>query len=48
VRRRGAPGYDPFGPDGANFNNLVGTDVLDAVSGTASRKSGLCEIWRAV
>ena len=48
MRRRGAPGYDPFGPDGANFNNLVGTDVLDAVSGTASRKSGLCEIWRAV
>ena len=44
----GAPGYDPFGPDGANFNNLVGTDVLDPVSGTASHKSSLCEIRRAV
>ena len=44
----GAPGYDPFGPDGANFNNLIGTDVLDPVSGTASHKSVLCEIQPAV
>ena len=44
----GAPGYDPFGADGANFNNLVGTEMLDPVSGTASHKSGLCEIRRAV
>ena len=44
----GAPGYDPFGPDRANFNNLVDTDVLDPVCGTASHTSGLCEIQRAV
>jgi len=40
----GAPGYDPFGPSGANFNLLIGTAVLDPVSGTASHRSYLCEI----
>ena len=43
----GAPGYDPFGPDGANFNLLIGTAALDPVSGTASHRSYLCEIRRA-
>ncbi len=40
----GAPGYDPFGPMGANFNLLIGTAVRDPVSGTASHRSYLCEI----
>jgi anaerobic selenocysteine-containing dehydrogenase len=40
----GAPGYDPFGPMGANFNQLIGTAALDPVSGTASHRSYLCEI----
>ena len=40
----GAPGYDPFGPMGANFNLLIGTAALDPVSGTAPHKSYLCEI----
>ena len=40
----GAPGYDPFGPDGANFNLLIGSTALDPVSGTASHRSYLCEI----
>jgi anaerobic selenocysteine-containing dehydrogenase len=40
----GAPGYDPFGPTGANFNLLIGTAVTDPVSGTASLRSYLCEI----
>jgi anaerobic selenocysteine-containing dehydrogenase len=40
----GAPGYDPFGPQGANFNQLIGTAALDPVSGTASHRSYLCEI----
>jgi anaerobic selenocysteine-containing dehydrogenase len=40
----GAPGYDPFGPTGANFNLLIGVDALDPVSGTASHRSYLCEI----
>ncbi len=42
----GAPGYDPFGPDGANFNLLIGTAATDPVSGTASHRSYLCEIRR--
>ena len=40
----GAPGYDPFGPQGANFNLLIGSAALDPVSGTASHRSYLCEI----
>jgi anaerobic selenocysteine-containing dehydrogenase len=43
----GAPGYDPFGPDGANLNLIIGTAALDPVSGTASHRSYLCEIRRA-
>jgi anaerobic selenocysteine-containing dehydrogenase len=43
----GAPGYDPFGPSGANFNLLIGSAALDPVSGTASHRSYLCEIRRA-
>jgi anaerobic selenocysteine-containing dehydrogenase len=42
------PGYDPFGPLGANFNLLIGTETLDPVSGTASHRSYLCEIRRVV
>jgi anaerobic selenocysteine-containing dehydrogenase len=40
----GAPGYDPFGSMGANFNLLIGTAARDPVSGTASHKSYLCDI----
>ncbi len=43
----GAPGYDPFGPEGANLNLIIGTAVRDPVSGTASHRSYLCEIRRA-
>jgi anaerobic selenocysteine-containing dehydrogenase len=43
-----APGYDPFGTLGANLNLLIGTATLDPVSGTASLRSYLCEIRRAV
>ena len=42
----GAPGYDPFGPQGANFNLLIGSTAVDPVSGTASHRSYLCEIRR--
>jgi anaerobic selenocysteine-containing dehydrogenase len=42
----GAPGYDPFGPTGANFNLLVGTAVRDPVSGTASHRACACEVRR--
>ena len=43
----GAPGYEPFEPDGANLNLIIGGTALDPVSGTASHKSYLCEIRRA-
>jgi hypothetical protein len=42
-----APGYDPFGPLGANFNLLIGSTAVDSVSGTASHRSYLSEIRRA-
>jgi anaerobic selenocysteine-containing dehydrogenase len=42
----GASGYNPFGPDGANFNLLIGRDVLDPVSGTPSLRAYLFEIRR--
>jgi anaerobic selenocysteine-containing dehydrogenase len=41
------PVTTPFGPDGANLNLIIGTAVLDPVSGTASHRSYLCEIRRA-
>jgi anaerobic selenocysteine-containing dehydrogenase len=41
-----ASGYDPFGPEGANFNLLIGSAALDPVSGTASHRAYLCEIHR--
>ena len=40
----GAPGFEPFGPQSANFNQLIGTGARDPVSGTASHRSYLCEI----
>ena len=43
----GAPGFDPFGPESANFNRLIGTAARDPVSGTASHRSYLCEICLA-
>jgi anaerobic selenocysteine-containing dehydrogenase len=43
----GMPSRDPFGPESANINLLIGTAVRDPVSGTASHRSYLCEIRRA-
>jgi anaerobic selenocysteine-containing dehydrogenase len=40
----GAPAYDPFGREGANFNLLIGSDTRDPISGTASHRAYLCEI----
>jgi anaerobic selenocysteine-containing dehydrogenase len=44
----GEPGYDPFGPESANYNLLIGTAERDPVSGTPALRSYLCEIRRAV
>ena len=40
----GVTGYDPFGPMGANYNLLIGSDTLDPISGTAAHRSYLCEV----
>lgn len=46
-RELDAPGYDPFGPEGANFNLIIGSQAVDPVSGTASHRAYLCEIRAA-
>jgi len=43
----GAPGYDPFGPDGANFNLIIGNAAIDPVSGSVPHRAYLCQIRRA-
>ncbi|HET7714022.1 MAG TPA: molybdopterin-dependent oxidoreductase [Bauldia sp.] len=40
----GAPGYDPFGPDGANLNLLIDRRAVDPVSGTAPHRSFMCDV----
>ena len=42
----GAPGYDPFGPDGSNLNLVIGGDARDPISGTAPHRAYLCEVRR--
>lgn len=41
-----APGYDPYGPDGANLNLLLDRRAVDPVSGTVPHRSFLCQIAR--
>jgi len=43
----GAPGYDPFGPDGANYNLIIGNAAIDPISGSVPHRAYLCEIRRA-
>jgi len=40
----GAPGYDPFGPEGANFNLVIGNEAIDPVSGSVPHRAYLCQI----
>ena len=40
----GAPGYDPFGPDGAKFNLIIGNDAIDPVSGSVPHRAYLGEV----
>jgi anaerobic selenocysteine-containing dehydrogenase len=42
----GAPGYNPFGPDGANLNLVISGEARDPISGTASHRAYLCEVRR--
>jgi len=43
----GAPGYDPFSETGANFNIIIGSDVVDPISGSVPHRAYVCEIRRA-
>lgn len=41
-----APGFEPFGPDSANFNIVIGHDDVDPVSGSVPMRAYLCEVRR--
>jgi anaerobic selenocysteine-containing dehydrogenase len=45
-REISAPGYDPFSPDGANFNLIIGNGAIDPVSGSVPHRAYLCQIRR--
>src|SRR5262249_11702798 len=38
----GVAGYDPFSPEGANFNLTVDATIRDPVSGTPAHRANLC------
>ncbi len=42
-----APGYDPFSPDGSNYNLLIGNAAVDPTSGTAPHRAYVCQVRRA-
>jgi anaerobic selenocysteine-containing dehydrogenase len=42
----GAPGYDPFSPDGANLNMIIGNEAIDPISGSVPHRAYLCQIER--
>jgi anaerobic selenocysteine-containing dehydrogenase len=44
----GLPGYDPFGPEGANANLLVSNDVIDPISGSVPHRSQRCRVRKEV
>jgi anaerobic selenocysteine-containing dehydrogenase len=38
------PGYNPFGPDGANANLLVANEAIDPISGSVPHRSQRCRV----
>jgi hypothetical protein len=38
------PGYDPFGPDGANANLLISNAAVDPISGSVQHRSVKCRV----
>jgi anaerobic selenocysteine-containing dehydrogenase len=42
----GAPGYDAFSSQGANFNLIIGNAAIDPVSGSVPHRAYLCQIRR--
>ena len=43
----GMPGYDPFGPEGANLNLIISNEAIDPISGSVPHRAYLCQISRA-
>jgi anaerobic selenocysteine-containing dehydrogenase len=42
----GAPGYDPFSSEGANYNLLIGNENIDPVSGSVPHRAYVCQVRR--
>ena len=42
----GAPAYNPFGPDGANYNLVIGNAAIDPISGSVPHRAYLCQVRR--
>ncbi len=40
----GLPGYDPFSPEGANFNSIIPNDDIDPITGSVPARSYLCRV----
>ena len=40
----GAPAYDPFSSEGANFNLIIGNRAIDPVSGSVPHRAYLCQV----
>ena len=40
----GRPGYDPFGPNGANANLLVPNEAIDPIGGSVPHRSQRCRV----
>ncbi len=43
----GAPGYDPFDSNGANFNLIIGNGAIDPISGSVPHRAYLCQVRRS-
>ena len=43
----GAPGFDPFSADGANFNLIIGNQAIDPIGGSVPHRAYLCQVRRA-
>jgi len=41
-----APGYNPFWPDGANLNLIIGNAAIDPISASIPHRASLCQISR--
>jgi hypothetical protein len=40
----GVKGYDPFSPEGANFNGTIDATIRDPISGTPAHRANVCEM----